>query len=233
MEAAAASLAGSSIQLVTDVARQARERVRLIAMLNTLEFVRRSGRVSWLRANLGGLLNIKQLIEVVDGTIRRLERVRTRSRAMEALRALAAGWGPLRRLAILHTAVPEEAEALGGELSHLCLRPPIVVEVTTASVPTSAPESIGLVALFLTMSLTPAQPPSVLTPPLRQDKPDAACHRQASAPAEALPRHDTVRRGASTECSSCGRIGRQQACLKRSSVVVSRPRTTAAYPGFV
>ncbi len=148
MEAAAASLAGSSIQRVTDVARQARERVRLIAMLNTLEFVRRSGRVSWLRANLGGLLNIKQLIEVVDGTIRRLERVRTRSRAMEALRALAAGWGPLRRLAILHTAVPEEATALGGELSHLCLRPPIVVEVTTVIGAHVGPESIGLAALL-------------------------------------------------------------------------------------
>ena len=148
MEAAAAALAGDSIQLVTEVARRARDRVRLIAMLNTLEFVRRSGRVSWLRANLGGLLNIKQLIEVVDGSIRRLERVRTRSRALEALRTLASGWGPLRRLAILHTAVPDEAAALGSDLNHLCPRPPIVVEVTTVIGAHVGPESIGLAALL-------------------------------------------------------------------------------------
>ena len=148
MEAAAAALAGSSIQLVTDIAREARDRVRLIAMLNTLEFVRRSGRVSWLRANIGGLLNVKQLVEVVDGTIRRLDRVRTRARALDMLRALATGWGPLRRLAILHTAVPEEAMALGGELSHLSNRPPIVVEVTTVIGAHVGPESIGLAALL-------------------------------------------------------------------------------------
>lgn len=148
MEAAAAALAGNSIQLVTDVAREARDRARLIAMLNTLEFVRRSGRVSWLRANLGGLLNIKQLVEVVDGTIRRLDRVRTRSRALDYLRRVANNWGPLRRLAILHTAVPEEACALREELSHLSKNSPLVVEVTTIIGAHVGPEAIGLAALL-------------------------------------------------------------------------------------
>lgn len=148
MEAAAAALAGNSIQLVAEVARQARDRARLIAMLNTLEFVRRSGRVGWLRANLGGLLNIKQLVEVVDGTIRRLDRVRTRSRALDNLRLIAASWGPLRRLAILHTAVPEEASALRDELKHLSKDMPLVVEVTTIIGAHVGPESIGMAALL-------------------------------------------------------------------------------------
>lgn len=148
MEAATAAAAGGTLQAVMQAARFARERVRLIAMLNTLEYVRRSGRVSWLRANLGDLLNVKQLIEVVDGTIRRLERVRTRPRALETLRAMALAWGPLRRLAVLHTAVPEEAHALGGELGHLSARPPLVVEVTTVIGAHVGPESIGLVALL-------------------------------------------------------------------------------------
>jgi DegV family protein with EDD domain len=148
MEAAAAALAGNSIQLVTEVAQQARERARLIAMLNTLEFVRRSGRVSWLRASLGGMLNIKQLVEVVDGTIRRLDRVRTRSRALDNLRLIAASWGPLRRLAILHTAVPEEAYALREELRDLSKHTPLVVEVTTIIGAHVGPESIGMAALL-------------------------------------------------------------------------------------
>jgi DegV family protein with EDD domain len=148
MEAAAAALAGNSIQLVTEVAQQARERARLIAMLNTLEFVRRSGRVSWLRASLGGMLNIKQLVEVVDGTIRRLDRVRTRSRALDNLRLIAASWGPLRRLAILHTAVPEEACALREELKDLSKHMPLVVEVTTIIGAHVGPEAIGMAALL-------------------------------------------------------------------------------------
>jgi len=148
LEAAAAALAGSSIQLVTDAARQARDRARLIAMLNTLEFVRRSGRVGWLRASLGGMLNIKQLVEVVDGTIRRLDRVRTRSRALDNLRLIATNWGPLRRLAILHTAVPEEACALRDELRHLSKQAPLVVEVTTIIGAHVGPEAIGMAALL-------------------------------------------------------------------------------------
>jgi fatty acid kinase fatty acid binding subunit len=148
MEAAAAALAGNSIQLVTEVARQARDRARLIAMLNTLEFVRRSGRVGWLRASLGGMLNIKQLVEVVDGTIHRLERVRTRSRALDSLRQMAANWGPLRRLAILHTAVPEEASALRDEMMTLSKHNPLVVEVTTIIGAHVGPGSIGMAALL-------------------------------------------------------------------------------------
>jgi len=148
MEAAAAALAGNSIQLVMEVARQAHDRARLIAMLNTLEFVRRSGRVSWLRASLGGMLNIKQLVEVVDGTIRRLDRVRTRSRALDNLRLIAASWGPLRRLAILHTAIPEEACALREELRDRSKHMPLVVEVTTVIGAHVGPGSIGMAALL-------------------------------------------------------------------------------------
>jgi DegV family protein with EDD domain len=148
MEAAVSALAGNSIQLVTEVARQAREHSRLIAMLNTLEFVRRSGRVGWLRASLGSVLNIKQLVEVVDGTIRRLDRVRTRSRALDSLRLIAASWGPLLRLAILHTAVPEEAHALQEELKGLSKHAPLVVEVTTIIGAHVGPEAIGMAALL-------------------------------------------------------------------------------------
>ena len=148
LEAAAAALAGAPLSAVRQVARAARDNVRLIAMLNTLEFVRRSGRVSWLRANLGEMLNFKQLVEVVDGTIRRLDRIRSRSRALQALLALAAGWGPLSRLAVLHTAVAEEAAAIGQELRHLASRPPLVVEVTTIIGAHVGPESIGLVGLL-------------------------------------------------------------------------------------
>jgi len=52
----------SVLALIEDV----RQRVRVVALLDTLEYVRRSGRVSWARAHLGELLQIKPLIESVQ-----------------------------------------------------------------------------------------------------------------------------------------------------------------------
>ncbi len=137
-------------------------------MLNTLEFVRRSGRVGWLRANLGSMLNIKQLVEVVDGTIRRLDRVRTRSRALDSLRLIAASWGPLLRLAILHTAVPEEAHALREEMKDLSKHTPLVVEVTTIIGAHVGPEAIGIggaPGLMMSIDLLRASQSTIAGPP--------------------------------------------------------------------
>jgi DegV family protein with EDD domain len=147
MEAATASLAGEPFEAVVEAARRARDKVHFIAMINTLEYIRRSGRISWLRANLGELLHVKLLVEVVDGVVNRLKQVRTRTKALDELLALAESWGALERLAILHTAIPEEASALAERLRHLCRRSPLVVDVTTIIGAHVGEGSIGIAAL--------------------------------------------------------------------------------------
>ncbi len=147
IEAAVAALSNLPFETILNAAQRARERVRLIAMINTLEYIRRSGRVSWLRANLGELLRIKLLVELVDGVITRLDRVRTRHKALEELRGLVQSWGPLERVAVLHTAIPEEAAAFAERLRQLSRNAPIVVDVTTIIGAHVGQGSIGVAAL--------------------------------------------------------------------------------------
>jgi DegV family protein with EDD domain len=87
------------------------ERTYVFAMLDTLEFLRRSGRVNALVAGLGGLLRIKPLLIMHNGTPIS-ERVRTESRARDRLVSLVADLGPLERAALVHTNAPTQAETL-------------------------------------------------------------------------------------------------------------------------
>jgi DegV family protein with EDD domain len=149
MEAAQAVAAGCTIPTIFEKLRQAREKVGLIAMLDTQDYLMRSGRVSWATASLGKILRIRVLVGVEDGEVVRKALVRTRSHAIEKLKALGRSWGPLLRLAILHTDTPEEAKLLAGELSHLSTTTPLIVDVTTLLGVHVGPNALGLAGLCI------------------------------------------------------------------------------------
>lgn len=149
LEAASVALSSAPFEAVLSAARRAQERVRLIAMLDTLEYVKRSGRVSWLTAGLGNLLSIKLLIELVDGVIDRLGQVRTRRRGLDELLSIAQSWGPLKHLAVLHTAVPEKAAQLLERLPFASETPPMIVDATTAIGVHTGPGAVGLAGMVL------------------------------------------------------------------------------------
>jgi DegV family protein with EDD domain len=76
-------------------------RVHVIAVLDTLEFLQRGGRIGRARALLGTLLSVKPLIEVRDGQVIPLENVRTRSKALERMGQIVTKLGELESLAIV------------------------------------------------------------------------------------------------------------------------------------
>lgn len=82
------------------------ERVRrhqkVWAGLDTLEYLRRSGRVGWATANIGQLLQIKPLVEVDDGEVEAVARIRTFRRMLDKLEALIREQAPIDKLAVLH-----------------------------------------------------------------------------------------------------------------------------------
>jgi DegV family protein with EDD domain len=94
------------------------KRTHVFAALDTLEFLKRSGRMSAAVAGLGTLLQIKPLLKMYDGSPT-VERVRTRSGATRRLINLLTELAPLERLAILHTHAPERAEELRRQVRHL------------------------------------------------------------------------------------------------------------------
>jgi DegV family protein with EDD domain len=95
------ALAGKSLAEVKVRAESLLDRVRVVALLDTLEFLRRGGRIGPTQAMLGTLLNFKPLLEVRDGQVLPLERVRTRSRALERMGQILAALGPLEGVAIV------------------------------------------------------------------------------------------------------------------------------------
>ncbi|HEX6208440.1 MAG TPA: DegV family protein, partial [Actinomycetota bacterium] len=96
LAAARAAAAGGSLEEVAAAARAAAERTRLVATIDTMEHLRRSGRVGWIAALAATGLQLKPVFEMVRGEIRPVAKPRTRRRALdrvaaEALRDLEGG----------------------------------------------------------------------------------------------------------------------------------------------
>jgi len=102
---------GDSLESIVAEVVDRRDRTKLFATLDTLEFLKRGGRVGNARALLGSMLSIKPIIEVRDGVVEEGGRVRTRSKALKALAAKAAE-GPIEHLAVLHGNAPDLDELL-------------------------------------------------------------------------------------------------------------------------
>lgn len=86
-------------------------RCHVFAALDTLEFLKRSGRMSKYAAGLGALLQIKPILTMYNGKPG-TERVRTRERATNRLLQMLKAVGPIQRIAIVHTHAPERVAEL-------------------------------------------------------------------------------------------------------------------------
>jgi fatty acid kinase fatty acid binding subunit len=86
--------------------------------VDTLEYLRRGGRIGAAAALLGSALAVKPLLEIVDGRIGAREKVRTAARALSRLEELAVGAAADRQvdLAVAHLANPERAGMLATNL---------------------------------------------------------------------------------------------------------------------
>ena len=100
--AAKTALTGN-IEQIHATLKSIRSRLQVVAMLDTLEQLRRSGRVNWLRSGLGSLLRIKLFLAVRDSEILRLGETRTRSKGIQRLSEMIETIGALEQLAIVHT----------------------------------------------------------------------------------------------------------------------------------
>ncbi len=80
--------------------------LRLYVVVETLEYLRRGGRISGAQAALGTLLSVKPIITIGDGKVEVLERVRTRGKARERLLELLTT-GPVERIVVLHGLAPD------------------------------------------------------------------------------------------------------------------------------
>ena len=114
--AAKEAQAGARMDQVMDTAQQAMSRVHVRMAFDTLEYVRRGGRIGAARAFLGTLLNIKPILTIRNGVTTPVARERTRAKAVEHLRRFAAGFTNIKEMAVEYTTTPEEAITLAQSL---------------------------------------------------------------------------------------------------------------------
>ena len=125
--------------------------------LETLEYLKRGGRISGAQAAIGTLLSVKPIIEIKDSRVETTERVRTRGKARERLVELLAV-RPIERLSILHTTqadVEGFAEQLIPRVPGGIDRSKVTIDLVGPSVgPHLGPGCVGAVALYTEGSRT-------------------------------------------------------------------------------
>jgi DegV family protein with EDD domain len=89
---------------------------RVLALLDTLRYVEMGGRVSRAQAMIGTMLDLKPLLLMVDGEIKSLDRVRTRSRAIPRMLEFFEKDSPVEHVGVVHAQAPDEAEQIAAGL---------------------------------------------------------------------------------------------------------------------
>lgn len=111
-EAARAAAAGAGLDEVVAVAERSVGSMRLYGAIDTLENLKKGGRIGGARALLGSVLAIKPVIEVRDGVVEQESKQRTRSKSLRYLADKVTSAGPVRRLAVFSADAPDVDELM-------------------------------------------------------------------------------------------------------------------------
>ena len=116
---------GADLATLTAMVQDELARTRILAVLDTLEYVRRGGRIGSAAALLGNALSVKPIISLKDGEVVTIERPRTRSKAFARIAQMVAEMGNVE-----HISIAEADEEVGKQLAQA------VKEVYPREIPT-------------------------------------------------------------------------------------------------
>jgi DegV family protein with EDD domain len=147
LEAAEAISKGKVFEEITQLLQNIQKKIRLSAALDTLEYLRRSGRVSWAKARIAALLSLKPLIGLAYGKVENLGAVRTTRMANLRLMELLHEAGNIRKLAVLHTNAEERARQFLADFAPSLKKEPMVINVTPVIGAHLGPKGVGFTVL--------------------------------------------------------------------------------------
>ena len=113
VEAARRAAAGAGLEEIVALAEDMARRTKVFGSLDTLEYLKRGGRIGAAQALLGSMLSIKPCIEVVDGKVEPGPKQRTRSRSLQWLADQVGAHPGAENLAVLHGDAPDVDTLLG------------------------------------------------------------------------------------------------------------------------
>jgi len=107
---------GASLDNVMECAKGLYSRIHVRMTFDTLEYVRKGGRIGAAEAFMGRMLDVKPILTLKDGMATPVVRRRTRAKAIEYLRKFAASFDNIAELAVAYTTTPEDAVGLVNDL---------------------------------------------------------------------------------------------------------------------
>ncbi len=144
LEAARRAEAGGTLEEVVAAAEDASKRARVLGSLDTLEYLKKGGRIGGAQALLGSLLSIKPVIEVRDGAVEPGPKQRTRSRALRFLADKVAAESGIEQLAVMHGAAPDLNDLLDLLAPHFPRDQIVVGDIGPVIGAHTGPRTIGV-----------------------------------------------------------------------------------------
>jgi len=146
--AARAAQAGASLDKVVDLTKSNIIRVDMRAAFDTLEYLRRGGRIGAAQAFLGSMLKINPIITLRDGMVEPAGRTRSRTKAIDYLYNFAMSYSHIEEMAVEDAACPDEAEMLVERLSSKFPKERIYRSKTTPVIGTHTGPGLLLMAVL-------------------------------------------------------------------------------------
>ena len=108
---------GANLEKIVDIVKKAMPRLHALMMFDTLEYLKRGGRIGKAQAFLGSLLKIHPILTLKDGEVHPFERARNRAQAKDILINYIKKFPKIDRVVVEHATTPEESEEMIERLS--------------------------------------------------------------------------------------------------------------------
>jgi DegV family protein with EDD domain len=146
MDCARLAKKGMGLRELTHHAKRMCPNVHITFMVETLEYLQRGGRIGRAQAFLGSLVNIKPLLKIEEGEVRPVEKVRTRSKALDRLVEFVELFPKIEQLGLIYSTTPEDAELVLRRIEALVPRERAIISQVGPVVGTyTGPGVLGLV----------------------------------------------------------------------------------------
>jgi len=125
--AAKMAKAGESLASVVEEVKQMLPNIRLLALLDTLKYLQKGGRIGKAKALLGSILNVKPMITLKEGEVVPAGQTRSRSKGIERLFSFVESVSNIEDLVIAYNTTPDEAQALAERLGSILTKEAVKV----------------------------------------------------------------------------------------------------------
>ena len=146
LRAAGLAAKGQDAATIASTLRSELNRYHVVVFVETLEHLRRGGRIGKAAQMVGSILKLKPLLRIDEGQVVPFERTRTRSKAIDALADFADSIGVPDEIAVIYNTTPDDAKNLADKVAILTPERDIVVAQLGPVIATHiGPDVLGMV----------------------------------------------------------------------------------------